>query len=343
MILRVLSILVFLSASVHALQVGDKAPSLKGVKSWYNGEVVDPGSEGKITVLDFWATWCGPCRDSIPHLNELHDQYKSQGVVIAGITNEGKDKVDPFLKKLPMNFSVGMDTRGTTQSTYMKGRDGIPQAFLIDKKGLVVWEGHPMDGLDAVLAEVVAGTWTVEKALSQVKTQQQKEQLQQELMSFMMEKDTDGALRVLDKLAEIDPNPAGVALFRAQLLMEEGRAKEAQQVFRNVLQGSDDAPEVLGEIAWNVLQFPRKHRDLKIAIDAAERAVELTDRKLPEHLETLALSHYYLGELDAAARIQQEAVSVAAPGEREGFEDSLKYYQAAQTLRSERAEKPSGD
>ena len=340
MIYRVLSILMCLSWSVHAIEVGDKAPTLKGVKSWYNGEVLDPGAEGKITILDFWATWCGPCRDSIPHLNDLYDQYKSEGVVIAGITNEGKDKVDPFLKRLPMHFPVGMDTRGTTKRTYMAGRDGIPQAFLIDKKGIVVWEGHPMDGLDNVLAQVVAGTWSVEKALSGGKVRKQKEQLQQELMAMMMEKDTDGALGILDKLAEIDPNPAGVALFRAQLLMEEGRAGEAQQAFRKVMRDSNDSPEVLGEIAWNVLQFPRQHRDLKIAIDGAERAVELTGRKKLEHLETLALSLYYLGDLDGAAKIQQEAVDKAGDRNREGFEESLKYYQAAQALRNERSKPP---
>lgn len=338
MIYRVLSILMCLSWSAHAIEVGDKAPSLKGVKSWYNGKVVDPGKEGKITILDFWATWCIPCLESIPHLNELYDRYNSQGVVIAGITREGKDEVDPFLKRVPMRFPVGMDTRGTTLRTYMAGREEIPQAFLINRQGIVVWEGHPMEGLDEVLVELVAGNWTIEKALSHKKAQQQKKLLQRELMAMMMEKNTDGALRVLDKLAEVDPNPAAVALFRAQLLMEEGRAGEAQQAFRDVLRDSSDSPEVLGEIAWNVLQFPRKHRDLRVAVDAAERAVELTERKKPEHLETLALCLYYLGELDAAAKIQKEAVDRAGEGNREGFEDSLMYYRSAQTLRSERAE-----
>jgi thiol-disulfide isomerase/thioredoxin len=337
MILRVLSILVLLAWSAHALEVGDKAPSLKGVKSWYNGEGVDPGEEGQITIVDFWATWCAPCRNSIPHLNDLYAKYKSEDLVIAGITLEGKSKVEPFLKLIPMNFPVGMDTRGTTKKTYTAGRDTIPQAFLVDRKGIVVWEGHPLDGLDEVLSEVIAGTWTIEKALSFAEMIKQKEQLQEMLSASLRAKDTEAALRILDKLAKVDPNPAPVVLFRAQLLMREGRAEEAQQAFRDIVRESNDAPEVLGEIAWNVLQFPRKHRDLKVAIDAAERAVELTDRKKPEHLETLALCLYYLGDLDAASIVQQEAVDIAGERSRAGFEDSLRYYQAAQALRSERS------
>ena len=81
MIFRILAVLFLTATFVHALQVGDKAPSLKGVKSWYNGEVVDPGSDGKITILDFWATWCGPCRMIAPIVEELSSEYEGKAKV----------------------------------------------------------------------------------------------------------------------------------------------------------------------------------------------------------------------------------------------------------------------
>src|SRR4051794_7325019 len=62
---------------------------------------------GKPVVVEFWATWCGPCRKTIPHLAELHKKYKDSGLVIVGLTDEPKDKVEEFTKKIEMPYVVG--------------------------------------------------------------------------------------------------------------------------------------------------------------------------------------------------------------------------------------------
>ena len=147
--------LVVAAPSVWALDVGDRAPALS-VKKWVvNRPVTARAVRGKVLVVEFWATWCPPCRASIPHLNKLHAKYGDKQVVICGITSEKPAKVQEFIKSLPMKYHVGIDS-GKTSAVYMKGVRGIPHAFVVDRKGRVAWHGHPMAGLDAAIEEALA-------------------------------------------------------------------------------------------------------------------------------------------------------------------------------------------
>jgi len=97
---------------------------------------------GKVVLLEFWATWCPPCRASIPHLQKLHDTYSKKGLTIISVTNEDEETVKEFVKENKMTFPVGIDQGDKTMTTY--GIKSIPTAFLIDRTGRVVWEGHTM-------------------------------------------------------------------------------------------------------------------------------------------------------------------------------------------------------
>jgi thiol-disulfide isomerase/thioredoxin len=112
-----------------------------------------PAYEGKPRIVEFWATWCPPCRASIPHLNEIYKKHKAKGLVVIGITDEEKDKVEAFQKKVPMDYAVGIDAKGALLQQL--GIEGIPHAFLIDKAGNVVWQGHPMELADAEIEKVL--------------------------------------------------------------------------------------------------------------------------------------------------------------------------------------------
>lgn len=134
---------------------GDIAPEIT-VRDWFNSEPITLKSlRGKIVVLEFWATWCPPCRTSIPHLNKLNEEYKDKGVVIIGITQESKGKVKSFMKRTPMEYIVGAGG-GNTSQTY--GVRGIPHAFIIDTKGIVRWNGHPMSGLGGAIEKQLKET-----------------------------------------------------------------------------------------------------------------------------------------------------------------------------------------
>ncbi len=101
-----------------------------------------PQTEGKPVLLEFWATWCPPCRKSIPHLNTLHEQFHPQGLVIIGVTKEKRSVVEPFLEQMPMQYFPALDPKGELNRHF--GVTAIPHAILADKRGTIVWEGHPM-------------------------------------------------------------------------------------------------------------------------------------------------------------------------------------------------------
>jgi len=111
-----------------------------------------PALHGKPAVIEFWATWCPPCRKSIPHLNEIFQKHKDK-LVIVGVTDEDKKTVEGFRKNLAIDYTVGYDEG----SQLMKkiGVEFIPQALLVDGAGKVVWAGFPTDLTEETLAKVL--------------------------------------------------------------------------------------------------------------------------------------------------------------------------------------------
>lgn len=94
--------------------------------------------KGKLVLVDFWATWCPPCRRSIPHLAELHTKYSNQGFEVVGISldNTGRESVATFVRDYAIPYTILMGT----QETAMKWNigSGIPVAILVNRQGAVV-------------------------------------------------------------------------------------------------------------------------------------------------------------------------------------------------------------
>src|SRR6266516_3987255 len=112
------------------------APDLK-VEKWLSKE---PDRKGKCVLIDFWATWCGPCRKAIPELNALHKKFGDKLVVI-GISAEPEKTVASFTNPKIEYFSA-IDTKGQTEKAVEV--KGIPHVLIIDPKGIVRWEGFPL-------------------------------------------------------------------------------------------------------------------------------------------------------------------------------------------------------
>ena len=103
-----------------------------------NGKAVDLSSfSGKVVLIDFWATWCPPCRKMIPHLNDLYGAYRSKGFEVIGISlREELGTVKPFAQANKMVYTVAISSDGRVEQAY-GGISGIPTTFLIDKKGRI--------------------------------------------------------------------------------------------------------------------------------------------------------------------------------------------------------------
>jgi thiol-disulfide isomerase/thioredoxin len=114
------------------------APAIIASKWFHAAEPVTIESlRGKVVLLDFWGTWCGPCVKKLPAVEAIHKKYAERGLVVIGVHSEqGADSVGEFLEKEPLSFPIAVDT-GKTAKSY--GVNSWPTYFLIDKSGKSKW------------------------------------------------------------------------------------------------------------------------------------------------------------------------------------------------------------
>ena len=127
---------------------GKPAPKIE-VEQWI-GDAAK--TEGKVVLIDFWATWCGPCKAAIPKLNAWQEQFKDDLVVI-GVSDETADTVKSFLATNNMAFPVAVDGAGKMKQAV--GVEGIPHVLIISTDGVVRWQGFPFSGQDTLNENVI--------------------------------------------------------------------------------------------------------------------------------------------------------------------------------------------
>jgi thiol-disulfide isomerase/thioredoxin len=114
--------------------------------------------DGKIVVLEFWATWCSPCLANVPHLNQVQGHFTNAPVVFISVTDEHKEKVEKFLAKRDMKGWIACDVNRHLFTAY--GVGGIPRTVIIDKTGMVVYDGRPEQVDTALITAIQNGTYT---------------------------------------------------------------------------------------------------------------------------------------------------------------------------------------
>ena len=129
--------------------LNEKAPEL-AVEKWLTNA---PDTKGKFILIDFWATWCGPCKAAIPHMNEFAKKFKDD-LVVVGLSDESEDKIKAMTEPVIEYYSASDTQKRLSNALEVKG---IPHVILIDPQGIVRWEGFPGLKDHELTEEVIAG------------------------------------------------------------------------------------------------------------------------------------------------------------------------------------------
>lgn len=317
------------------LWVGDKAPSLT-ISEWVKGSPVEAFKPGEIYVVEFWATWCGPCIASMPHLSEIQTKLKGKGVTVIGVSAEDPGNTLEAVKKMVkekgegMAYTVAFDGGAKTSADWMQPAEqmGIPCSFVVDKQGHIAYIGHPMF-LDIPLEGLLAGTWSNKDGMKKIAEAE-------EMLNDIFNPQYTAAQRLaaFEKFEGKYPAVAHQGLLRPirmGLLMENERYdaawKLAEEIVAEAMKTSD--VQALNEIAWMMVDPSAgiEKPNLELALKAAEAANKIAEGEDASVLDTLARVYWRMGEKSKAIEIQRLAVEKAQGWMKSQIEAVLKEYE----------------
>lgn len=320
------------------LTVGDPAPK-PNIEHFVRGSQPEFFAPGKTYVIEFWATWCGPCRASMPHLSDLADKYQDKGVVVVGVSDEKLDTVTGFLNKdewkQKARYTLATDPDRSTHDAYMQAaaQQGIPTAFIV-KDGTVQWIGHPMT-MDQPLEEIVAGTWDMKAFKEKFAASQAENRAAMKRSAAMREARKSGDWDSIVTMLDADIAKAeGMAKVQMQmtkfnvLLVEANRPDRAYALGRELVSGNRDNAMLLNAIAWTVVDNPKvKTRDIPFALETAKAAVTASKGKDAAIMDTLARAYWESGDKSMAIETQKKAISIADAASADEMKDTLQKYE----------------
>lgn len=339
-------------ARAEGLGIGDPAPKLD-VKEFVKGEPVKAFEPGKSYVVEFWATWCGPCRATIPHLTELQKKHPEVTFIGVSVWEDDQDGVKPFVDEMgdKMDYRVAMDNvpedgergEGPMAENWMKAADqnGIPTAFIVNKEGKIAWIGHP-SSMDEPLEKIASGEWDIKAAIAADKKAREEraklEKVQQKLIAALRSEDPAKILAAIDEVVKDVPSmERNLAGLRFTALVQSGDEDKAIEVGNGLIDGDfGKNANALNALAWAIVDPDAKHKPgpklLQFATKAAERADELEKGENPFIADTLAKVYFDSGDAAKALETQKRAVEHAKGTDLENepsLKERLEKYQKA--------------
>jgi thiol-disulfide isomerase/thioredoxin len=325
----------------NALLPGSPAPALS-VQKWVKGKPVAKLDPNGTYVVEFWATWCGPCVDAIPHLTKLAKANPKVTFIGVSIWEDNSDqRVEKFVEKMgaKMDYNVAYGgNQGGMAKTWMEaaGRNGIPSSFIVHK-GRIAWMGHPMS-IDQPLAEIQAGKFDVAKHRAEVeadveagrRSQAAREEIAEAEKLHAAGKKAEAAAK-LDKVAAQMPD-------EAELIRMGWLAKDDKPAFEAKLkQMAGESPEKARSVAMFGLQWATSNAEAsKAAVGAA------LEGKGKEDLLALyfsAVAHFQWKQPKEAVALLDRALAVYPKSE---FKDQPAIKTSIEKMRAEWTAKPNG-
>ncbi len=272
-------------ATNSGLQIGDPAPDFTLLTP--DGEKVSlEDYRGKVVLLNFWATWCGPCRYETPLLQRLYEKYENEGLVVIGISIDGEstaDSIPDFIKTFELTYPIVHDREGTANEDYYI--EAIPQSYYVDAEGIIQdsaegvieWdflEGKVLTLLDpeagkvrmAALDLVIEGSELAEEGDIEGATAKFKEALS-----------VDPGLSIEEPEAEARGIAAFSLLYQGEDLAIEGEIKAALTAYEEAQVVDPDLEISAG--SWNNLcWFGALWNQAEMVLEACEKGVELASR-----------------------------------------------------------------
>jgi thiol-disulfide isomerase/thioredoxin len=279
---------------------GEKAPALS-IGSWIKGEPVTEFKKDHVYVVEFWATWCGPCIKNIPHLSELQKKYADKNLTIIGVSidSDGEKVVKEFVTEMDkkMEYTVALDKiekdSGLTSEAWMSAsmQNGIPTAYIVNQAGQIAWIGYPAE-LEVALEPVLTGKWDVTVAkntfLNAIRREQQLKSIVKLLESAVTKKNIPQIIALTDQLVAVEPEFFGeddydVNLFKFEQVLKAGGIEEGYKIGDEVIaEAADDKNGMIALVlmANTVVELPEgKARDLDWALKCVTKANEMTEGK----------------------------------------------------------------
>jgi thiol-disulfide isomerase/thioredoxin len=311
-----------LPTQAHALEIGDTAPLLT-VKSFVKGKPVAPKlSPNQTYVVEFWATWCVPCKTSIPHLTDLQKKNPKVNFIGVSVLEDDQAGVKPFVASMgaKMGYTVAMDTavgdKGFMAKYWCSAADvHIPTAFIV-KSGKIAWIGHPME-IEEPLNQIQAGNWDIRSArtahIKEKLAEKKFAALQQKISPYLQAGQIDKAIDVFDKaIAQTPSFEETIGMTKLNLLVAADKTDDAATYTIHLVDVLKN-PQTLSIIAWNIVapNARKKSPELyPVALKAAQKAVEITHNKNLDVLDTLAWAYFANGDKQKAMEIATKNVEM---------------------------------
>ena len=328
-----------------ALSIGDPAPALR-YDAWVKGAEIDRIAPGKVHVVEFWATWCGPCIAVMPHLTELQKRHPEVVVVSVAASERGKDeaaklsKVREFVedKGDVMGYRVvyaGDPAKMSEPWMRAAGQSGIPCAFIVDGESKVAWIGHPGE-MDGPLEQVLAGRWDLDAARKAFDAEQAGMLAMREISMAMRAARASGdyapvVARIKSELERAPSDRLKLQLVNV-LAGPAAQPAEAWRYGEEVYESGRADASLMNALAWMIVdpEGDVQEPNLDLALRAAEAAAAASDHSDGAILDTLARVHFRKGDVARAIELQRKAIEKAPEGPmRESMKAALVEYQGA--------------